>query len=403
MKIAATCGICGARTEVTPLRLRHVTGLLLLAHSRVESALMCRRCAQRRFLLVTLHNLLLGWWSGPSFFLTPIALIQNTREMHRASQDFSLPLDQARVPAVADWDDNAIRRLPWAHLLGIRRGAQNLGHRQLTFPIAIGALTAFAMIIALIGCVTLSISNGANTPQEASTLRTICWTGLILGFLILSACIYWHRARTSRADDAFDIMSATLPQACMFDLGRAHLAAFACEVAGRLRFAVIAQNCFDQPSQLKLSISNSAQTFPLESPIAPGESLLFITELPCRPGPDALARLTITGLAEGRGGHRVRFARPSTLQTAARATLTKVAMALGGHFSFQWGNRQPGTLAFMDIHGEIAVAVPRAAPPRAFSPNWNRLVLWSPQSPTPPSYAASIFVRAIEEPPPTGK
>ena len=269
----ARCSRCHQATDVCDVRFVQVTGMLIMFRREIKMARVCARCAHAMHRSAFLHNVTLGWWSRMGIFLTPIFLIRNFNELRRASRAMKSPapaLPRGAAPAEDAFDEQTALALPWGHLLRDKPRAQGIGHRQLTWPTGIGAMAAFALVISLLMCIALSFGDGSNTPQQAATIRALGWFGLLFSSLTLAGCIYWQRRRIHRPDGAPDILGQTFPASFIFEVDRVHLASFACEVRGKLRLAIIAQNRPDGDTRLSLAATTANQTLPLDAPLQPG-------------------------------------------------------------------------------------------------------------------------------------
>jgi hypothetical protein len=399
MKTLGACDGCGQQQPITFAQFHHVIGLLVLAIRRSRGGTFCRDCARQAHTRATLINLLAGWWSGPSLIANPIFLIRNRKEWRRVQSEFDSPATSPSstrhsAPASPDQGNPAdLDRLPWSHLLGAQTTSSNLGQRQLSPPMAIGALAALVLFVCLIGAITLSFTNGNNRPGEAAAMRTGSWIGLILSILTLAGCIFWEKSRSHRPDRAPDVLAAVVPPPLIFDIGRAHLSAFAFETQGHLRLVVVAQNILDAETQLKLSAVTAQSAPPLHVPLAPAEVAAYFINLPLTGA--AMATLSISATTSGPAGQRLRFSPRSALSSSGRETLGKIAMAAGGKFSFELSRSSPGTLGFMDRLGRISVEVPAFAHAAPAPPSWRRIPLWTSAAPKPPAFAAPTFLKLL--------
>src|ERR1035437_5027760 len=166
MKTPGVCQSCGKEAPIAFAQFRKVTGLLMVSMTRSSSGMLCEKCACKRFIFATIHNVFLGWWSGPSMIATPVILVSNWLELNRLSRQYSAPEDARN--STANWDAEARRRLPWAPLIGVKPAVADIGHKALTLPMGIAALAAMVFFVSLLGVVVLSITDGNNPPQEAA-------------------------------------------------------------------------------------------------------------------------------------------------------------------------------------------------------------------------------------------
>lgn len=74
------CGRQGKPIEVRPRWL--IVSAILYVSRNVERTLSCRRCAQRKNWWAIASCLLLGWWSVPGLFETPVAIYRNLTEIY---------------------------------------------------------------------------------------------------------------------------------------------------------------------------------------------------------------------------------------------------------------------------------------------------------------------------------
>ncbi len=376
---------------------------------------MCAMCARAAYRRATTKNLLLGWWSGPSLLINPILLFQNRKEMARVAGELAGQATPARgaqtgragsgAVAIGETDSSVgVESLPWSHLLGIEGPSApgpgtNLGQRQLTPPMAIGALAALVLFVSLIAVVALSFTNGNNRPEEAATMRMMGWIGLVISVATLVGCVFWQRALGRRPDRAPDLLGSVIPQSLIFESGLAHVSALAFEIGGMLRLVAVVQNCFDGAGEVRLEVRQAKSHSSLQQPLTGSEVTLFVIDLPLPPATSptgATARLGIAFNMHGGTGERIRFAPRTALRTPERAAATAVAMAAGGHVRFRMDSGAAGTLGFMDREGKIAVEVPTASGPASTAASaWRRVPLWTVEKPQTPAYAAKVFLKLL--------
>jgi hypothetical protein len=73
-----SCQICGANKTTVLAEFSGNIGALVMRFERSIRGNMCRACLTKQFWKFTAMNLLLGWWSFFSVFLTPMHLFVNT-------------------------------------------------------------------------------------------------------------------------------------------------------------------------------------------------------------------------------------------------------------------------------------------------------------------------------------
>ncbi|MCL2649362.1 MAG: hypothetical protein FWD61_20610 [Phycisphaerales bacterium] len=329
-----------------------------------------------------------------SLFILPALLVTNTVELIRLLREYNTPADSKMLAAGVD--PQIFRRLPWVHLLGIRSPITS-GDRPLTLPVAISVFAILGAIISLIGIFALASGNGNNTPQQAAAIRYWTKTVFITCILLISICTYWNYRKTNRSDTALDVLAKIVPLDVIYQFGRIHLTAFAFEIEGKLRVVLAIQNLFNAPTSLHIKLAAANEIYPLDVQLQPSEATAFFIHLPLNFAHRGVASVTFTTSVTNSGGRRARFQDRTFLSNSSRSALATAALAMSGHFSVDLSDNTPGVLAFMSSHGNLSVAIPRDIEPCATSATWRRIVLWSPDSPMPPEYAASVLVRLIEE------
>ncbi|HVS71416.1 MAG TPA: hypothetical protein VHQ47_09195 [Phycisphaerae bacterium] len=406
------CTACRQTADVTEVLYKRVTGMLLLVQRQIERGRLCAPCARRRHRLSLLHNATLGWWSRTGMIVTPIFIVQNFRQAIRASHALSAgnagavrrtaatPPPNLPPPTDPDaaFDQQAALTLPWGNFLGDKPRAQGIGQRQLSLALAIGALAALGGFVSLLGTVVLAFSDGANTPAQAAAIRAWSHAGLLLCALTLTACIFWEKRRTGRKDLALDVLGETIPATAIFEAGPLHVAVFATVVRGKIRIAIAAQNRFDQPARLQLSITDTSGSLPFETTQDGAEAAVYFTRTHCAVDNIGIARLRIAVTARGQGGPQVRFAARNTLRSADRDAILAIASIATGHIHIPLGanHNQGYPIAFMTSDGVLAVQA-NADVQGQLAGKWRKLSLWSPQHSMPPGFAASVFHKLLED------
>ena len=82
------CGVCGDRVPTVFVSLSKTRGALIVRYDTQLDSLLCKVCLQIQFWQFTEDNLIYGWWSPFSAFLTPIYTIQNVLAYSRAKAMF---------------------------------------------------------------------------------------------------------------------------------------------------------------------------------------------------------------------------------------------------------------------------------------------------------------------------
>jgi hypothetical protein len=74
------CPQCGKQTVPIEMWPRHrIVSLLYVCLRDIEHTLCCPRCGRKRAALAAAYSLVLGWWSLPGLFITPVYVFRNLR------------------------------------------------------------------------------------------------------------------------------------------------------------------------------------------------------------------------------------------------------------------------------------------------------------------------------------
>lgn len=92
-----TCEVCG-RAPATSLRLRCVTGLVVLFSVRTENHIVCRDCGIARFRQVGAESMVTGWWGLVAYFANLVVLAGNYLQRRRLNALGRPYGDPARPP-----------------------------------------------------------------------------------------------------------------------------------------------------------------------------------------------------------------------------------------------------------------------------------------------------------------
>src|SRR5581483_1176155 len=71
------CQSCGRQHPTAFVSLKQTTGAVIARYESCLNAYLCPYCLNFHFWRITRHNLLLGWWSPFSAFLTVIYTVEN--------------------------------------------------------------------------------------------------------------------------------------------------------------------------------------------------------------------------------------------------------------------------------------------------------------------------------------
>lgn len=137
------CERCGRIAPTAAVTFRSLLGLVIGWHTHDYSAELCRDCAGQVFRQFTLRTAVGGWWGLVSFFLTPVVLARNVRELvairglarPAAGAEQALAVAERTRPLVdsrAEWVNGRL-----AQGCGLREVAEELAREEGADPVAV--------------------------------------------------------------------------------------------------------------------------------------------------------------------------------------------------------------------------------------------------------------------------
>jgi hypothetical protein len=324
-------------------------------------------------------------------FAVPMAVRLNRRTLALARAELA-DVGPATGPGETA-DREALRRLPWAGMLGEGRNAGG-GNTALSLPAIVGVLAGILLAICFFGLLG-TLFSGKMTPREVTLQREWCGWGAVLLGGVAAACYVLESRRRNQPDAAPDLLAALFPGSAVLQSGRMHVSLLACGAGEEVGMLLAVQNRYDTPSTLRMVVKNGVAQALIEMELAGSEAAMLVgSTLAARDG-DGVTRFTIEATSTaGSGGTLVRRREHRAWATAGRSSLLAGGMALGGHFSITSEGRA-GVWAFAGSKGRVCVASSEASE-GLFAPAWTRVGVWSPGEPLPVEFAASMLQRFVE-------
>jgi hypothetical protein len=249
------------------------------------------------------------------------------------------------------------------------------------FMIIGGALGLLAPLVAL-GIVNFSGGFGPNTRASHNSI----WIPLaIASAAVVGVGVWLHFRRPGDNPDYPDLLGQLFPHAHLMEADGVHLAAFGFQHGPHCRVVVVAQNLYDQPSDLQLDFTGHVNT-PLRVKLpAAGVMMGWIDH---GLGEKGGHFKTIFQAASGTAGNRVRMRRRNLLgrnamQNAA-LLIKRPGRALTRDSAPPMGN-PPMHVIFADLAGKLPVqlapttSIPAGNVPK-LSGNWQAAILWEPKT-----------------------
>ncbi len=120
-----------------------------------------------------------------------------------------------------------------------------MGHKPLTPP---------QIILALLVLVIVPFGVMALIPDVPDGPKRVAYIGLGFCLSIAALCLLWHRTVYGRPDLVPDVLGRAVDDSLILQAGAAHVAGFATQEAGVVRFQVLAQNRFDSTAPLHVEL-----------------------------------------------------------------------------------------------------------------------------------------------------
>jgi hypothetical protein len=282
--------------------------------------------------------------------------------------------------------------LPWHEYAGNSQGEGNnkkaLSGAQ--FMMIGGGLGLLASVIAL--CI-INFS-GDFGPNTRASMNPIWWIVALLCAALVGFALWLHFRRPQDSDDYPDLLGQIFPHAHLMEADGVHLAAFAFQHGPYCRIVVVAQNLFDQPSDLQLDFTGHVNA-PLQLKLpAGGVAMAWIDD---SLGDNGGHFKTTFRALSSTAGNRIRMRKRNLLGRNSMQTAILLIKSPGFMLTRDTttprGN-PPMHVIFADLAGKLplqlapAGSIPTAQVPK-LSHNWQAAILWDSQKKREPDEVAA--------------